>query len=297
MSKNPAEYYRYLAESERDRAWQLWVTGAGYQPAPAGADDLPHRPHPPGHFYVWQAGRVLQEFAILYVTHGRGEFESEPTGLIDVEAGDVILLFPGRWHRYRANKTTGWGVYWVHFLGEVAEDLLKREFISPQRPVLRIGLDDSVLSAFNRMLDDLRIEPAGLQQILAAHTLEILARALGTVNSQHHPPHSKDMVRKAKLMLDEDPDNLPVIEDLISGLDVGRTQFFNVFKEQTGLTPYQYHLQLKLRRAGDMLRNSDLPIKQISNALRFQNPYHFSQLFKRKTGLSPTRYRQRGRKP
>ncbi len=151
-----------------------------------------------------------------------------------MEAGNVILLFPGQWHRYRANRTTGWGVYWVHFLGEIADDLVKREFISPRRPILRVGLDDSILSAFNRMLDDLRMEPAGLQQILAAHTLEILARALGTANSQHHPPHSKDLVRKAKLMLDEDPDNLPVIEDLIGSLDIGARSFSTFSRSKRG---------------------------------------------------------------
>jgi len=39
-----------------------------------------------------------------------------------------------------------------------------------------------------------------------------------------------------------------------------------------------------------------LTVKQIAIALPFQNPYHFSQLFKRKTGVSPSRYRQEGKK-
>jgi len=54
MSKNPAEYYRYLAIGESVRQWGLCVTGAGYQPAPAGIDRLPDHRHPPGHFYLWK---------------------------------------------------------------------------------------------------------------------------------------------------------------------------------------------------------------------------------------------------
>ena len=38
------EYYRYLALNPSDRTWGLSVTGAGYQPAQPGCDELPPRP-------------------------------------------------------------------------------------------------------------------------------------------------------------------------------------------------------------------------------------------------------------
>jgi transcriptional regulator GlxA family with amidase domain len=80
------------------------------------------------------------------------------------------------------------------------------------------------------------------------------------------------------------------VDELIREFDVSRTHFFRIFKEQTGQSPYKYHLQLKLRRAGEMLRDSDLTVKQIAMALGFRNPYHFSRLFRAKTGASPRAY-------
>ncbi|MCE5268818.1 MAG: AraC family transcriptional regulator [Planctomycetaceae bacterium] len=287
------EYYRYLPIGPADHRWGLYVTGAGYQPSPLGTNRLPRRGHPPGHFYTWKAGRVLDEYAVLYVTHGQGEFESAPTGRVDVEAGDFLILFPGVWHRYRPNKAVGWGTYWVHFRGEIVDNLFERGFISPDRAVLRIGSDESILASLNRILDGLRTESAGFQQTIASHALVVLATAIGAARSAKQTSRVQQIVRELKLLLEESQDRLPVIEELIARYDVGRAHLFRIFKSQTGLTPYQYHLQLKLRRAGEMLRTSELSVKQVAKAMNFQSPYHFSRLFKKKTGLSPSDYRER----
>lgn len=286
------EYYRYLAVNPGDRAWGLSVTGAGYQPAQPGSDELPPRQHPPGHFYVWDAGRRLSEYAVVYVTHGRGEFDSPGTGPIELEAGDALVLFPGVWHRYRARKKTGWGIHWVHFQGETADRLHADGVLAPGRAALRIGLDPLILQAFRDVLDALRAEPAGFVQIAAAKTLEILARLVGAESARRAVPRLQEVVSRARLRLEEDPGGLPVVDALIEEFDVSRTHFFRVFKEQTGQSPYKYHLQLKIRRAGEMLRDSNLTVKQISIALGFRNPYHFSKLFRTKTGRSPSEYRQ-----
>ena len=42
-----------------------------------------------------------------------------------------------------------------------------------------------------------------------------------------------------------------------------------------------------------MLENGTLSIVEIANNLAFNNPYHFSEIFKEKIGLSPTEYRKK----
>lgn len=289
------EYYRYLPVNPRHSCWGLSVTGAGYQPAMPGCDHLPSRRHPPGHFYEWDAGRVLSEYGVVYVTRGEGQFDSHATGLIDLGAGDAVILFPGAWHRYRPRKRTGWGIHWVHFQGHTPDRLRADGAIQPDRAVLRAGLDPSTLRAFGDVLDALRAEPAGFVQIAGAKTLEILARLSGAARAGRAVPRLQEMVSRARLRLEEDPGGLPVVEDLIAEFDVSRTHFFRLFKEQTGQSPYKYHLQLRIRRAGEMLRDSNLTVKQISIALGFRNPHHFSRLFRAKTGASPRDYRHHWR--
>ena len=70
--------------------------------------------------------------------------------------------------------------------------------------------------------------------------------------------------------------------------------FRRLFKQQTGLSPYQYHLQLRINRARELLHGTTLSVKQVAARLNFENPYHFSKIFKRKTGMAPHHFRGGG---
>lgn len=292
MIKSAKEYYRYPAMNPRERAWGLHVTGAGYQPVVAGDDPIPKRRHPRGHFYTWDAGRVLTEYAVVYVAYGRGEFDSRATGLVPLAPGDAAILFPGAWHRYRPDSRVGWGMYWAHFVGDVPDRFRDERIFLPEQAVIRVGTDEALVDAFRSLLDCLRADAAGYGPVAAAKTLEILARLKAGAAPMRTGPRLQEIVREARLLLEADPGGLPVVDELIQRFDVSRTHFFRAFKQQTGQSPYQYHLQLAIRRAGEMLRNSPLSVKQIAFALGFSSPYHFSKLFKSKTGAAPSEYRR-----
>lgn len=296
MAKHIQEYFRYPVATPANDAWGMTVTGAGYQPIEPGDASIPARHHPPGHSYSWKAGRVLGEHALVYVTHGQGEFESIPTGRLQFLPGDAAVLFPGVWHRYRPRPDAGWGIYWVHFVGTIAADLEKRRVLMPPHAVVRCGLDEMIVEAFRGLLEAIRTDTPGSGPLAAAKTLEILARVTAANRPAQTPSRLEQIVRRARLLLEERPGTMPVIDDMIQGFDVSRAHFFRAFRRETGQTPYGYHLQITIRRAGEMLRNSDLPVKEIAEALGFCNPYHFSKLFKSKTGASPRHYRERWRR-
>jgi transcriptional regulator GlxA family with amidase domain len=56
------------------------------------------------------------------------------------------------------------------------------------------------------------------------------------------------------------------------------------------MSPAQYHLSLRIQQARYLLANSELPIKEIAIGLGFCSIYHFSRLFKEKTGVTPGNY-------
>ena len=71
--------FRYLVVTPRDRQWGLHVTAAGVQFVPPGGTASAPRGHSLAHDYVWQHGRVLHKYAIVYVLRGEGEFDSRLT--------------------------------------------------------------------------------------------------------------------------------------------------------------------------------------------------------------------------
>ncbi|HAA10201.1 MAG TPA: hypothetical protein DCE41_00325 [Cytophagales bacterium] len=70
--------------------------------------------------------------------------------------------------------------------------------------------------------------------------------------------------------------------------------FIRMFKRTTGLTPYQHIKNRKIERAKQLLANGNDPVIQIGYAIGFENPSHFSQVFKTHTGLTPRRFRMEG---
>jgi len=285
------EYFRYLPVSKRDRRWDLYVTGTGRIVRATPGD--PDAGHPEPYYYVWENGRALSEFGALFVTEDGGEFESEASGKKTVTAGNVVLLFPNVWHRYRPSKNTGWTYYWTHFGGGYAKYLTDRWFISPKTPVLETGLDETVFHAYRCLLDRVRCDPPGLQQLAAANVMEILGASLAAVRSRRSGTELDGLVRRAMRHIEQATEDLVDMNRLAVSLDLSYDRFRHIFKEHTGLAPYQYHLQLRINRAKELLAETNMSIKELATALKFESPYHFSTIFKKKTGMSPTQWRGR----
>lgn len=290
MPARVKDEFRYILVTAQDQQWGLYVTAAGAQFIPPGAR-FRSKGHSPAHDYAWQQGRVLREYSIVYVIRGEGEFESKITGRKTIHAGNAILLFPDVWHRYRPTEEIGFDSYWVMFQGSYADQLCEQCFLSPTESVLDPGVDELILRPFVSLLDRVRSQPLGFQQLIAADTLSILAGIRSAVHRQQTNSHVQEAVRQAKLTI-EASENLPAIGELAEELGLSRSHFHQVFKECTGASPYQYHLQLRMSRARELLRGSSLSVKQIAAVLKFNSVYQFSKIFKKKIGISPSQYRR-----
>lgn len=107
MNRAPASFFRYRLPHDEAAHWGIGVHGGGAFQAKVG-EPYPPVGHPSDHSFDWKAGRALGAFQVVLVAQGRGEFESQATGLVPLVAGMALLLFPGVWHRYRPDPTTGW---------------------------------------------------------------------------------------------------------------------------------------------------------------------------------------------
>ena len=57
------------------------------------------------------------------------------------------------------------------------------------------------------------------------------------------------------------------------------------------MSPKEHIISIKTERACDLLKTTDLSVKEISYSLGFSDPLYFSRFFKAETGLSPTEYK------
>ncbi len=65
------------------------------------------------------------------------------------------------------------------------------------------------------------------------------------------------------------------------------------FKKETGLTPIEYLIEIRLKRAKTMLKRKNLTITEIAMRCGFGSSAHFSSCFQNRVGISPTEYRDK----
>jgi AraC-like DNA-binding protein len=83
-------------------------------------------------------------------------------------------------------------------------------------------------------------------------------------------------------------------EKMARQLGIGYSYFRREFKKQTGFSPRQYQIEVRLRRAKELLRNTDLTVKEISERLGYHSPYHLSLDFSKRNGIAPSKWRSAG---
>ncbi len=124
--------------------------------------------------------------------------------------------------------------------------------------------------------------------------IETALKISARVNGQEFDSknYQKYVVGLAKEYMWEHLNESIEMPELAEKMHVDYCWFRRNFKKQTGLSPNQYHMQLKFEKAERLLRHTNLTIKEISNQLGYKTQDYFSAIFKKKTGLSPSAYRE-----
>ena len=72
---------------------------------------------------------------------------------------------------------------------------------------------------------------------------------------------------------------------------LSQNQLIRVVRDRTGYTPHEYLIRLRLAKACEMLQCTDLSVREIGNAVGYDNSSHFCAAFRRLFGITPAKYR------
>ena len=87
------------------------------------------------------------------------------------------------------------------------------------------------------------------------------------------------------------------VEQLAEICNMRRDVFSRNFTHDLGITPKNFISDILVRKASEMLMNSNFMIKEVAERLNFSSEYYFSNFFKKQTGSSPREFqRQHGMK-
>ena len=283
---------KYIAQTERDEEWGLTVCSVGYQ------NIMPNEEYPPmthnlEYIFTPAKGRVINEYQLLYIAEGRGTLTTASAGRYSISEGDIFLIFPGEWHTYSPNPETGWKEYWIGFKGINIDSRVSAGFFSKHSPIYKVGYNDTLISLFKEAIQVAKKQEKHFQQLLAGIVNYMLGLAF-SIDSNKKLKNSMnlELVNRARAFMQENIETNIEMPEIADHLIISYSSFRHIFKQYTGIAPSQYYLNLKIQRAKDMLKSSSASIKEISYILHFDTPEYFTKLFKKKTGLTPSQFRE-----
>ncbi|TWU03100.1 HTH-type transcriptional activator RhaR [Neorhodopirellula pilleata] len=232
---------------------------------------------------------MLEEGQFVLISNGSGSFWSEPTGELAIRAGTAFVVFPGVAHSYRPAKRTGWHEHWVGIIGPIA-DRFWDDLFSPAQPLIYVGEDSRLVSAFRNVCELVEYLHQGSQGLLAAKSMEIASMLFQKTLPQrrHEDEHA---IGKACMMMVESLHQPIDFKQFAASVAMSYSVFRRRFKDHTGMAPNQYLLQLRLEKASRLLKNTTLSVERISELVGFTSVSYFSRFFKEHTGVSPLRFR------
>ncbi len=102
------------------------------------------------------------------------------------------------------------------------------------------------------------------------------------------PAHTKKRIEE---YLNTHYGNNITIDDLAQMAGYSSYHFARMFKESFALPPHKYLGQVRIERAKDMLRSTDLPIAEIALSCGYSSQAHFTSNFKKAVGVTPRLFR------
>ncbi len=133
-----------------------------------------------------------------------------------------------------------------------------------------------------------------IRQILELHRRqkEVALNAVSiNIDEKNMPDFDKKFLEKAVSIVEQNISDCEYnVERFSSDICMSRMSLYRKLHDQTGQTPSEFIRNIRLKRAAQILANSDIPVKDVAAQVGFSTPSYFSKCFKEMFGVLPTQY-------
>lgn len=215
--------------------------------------------------------------------------------LWSLEEGHAIVLPPGVQHRYRADESSPWTIFWIHFNGESAPDYCRALNVSRNNPRFWIGDMPRIAAAFEEVY---RYVLGGYTDPDLLGLSTAMARLFGLCRYYQRSPNvrrreTEERVLAAIRLMHENVGRPLRLEECARRTGWSPSHFSMVFKRQVNIAPMEFFARLKTTRACELLKTTSLTIEEVASELGFEDSFYFSRFFKKHHNLSPSGYRRK----
>lgn len=231
---------------------------------------------------------------LLYVMQGTGSYIVRDHAY-PLQPGNLVVCNAGILHGEPPNQKHTMQSYCCVLRGLTVPGLPPNTLMDHSyNPVLYFSSDKPAAEHILMALRELSQDYAGIHNMLANALLNMVYIKLQKRQRSNDltRQNSEELIQNITAYLDEhftEPVSLP---ELGSRFHMSHYYLSHVFKSETGLSPMKYVLHRKIGEAQNLLMNTTQPLGEIGERLGFSDSCHFSSMFKKYIGITPSKYRQ-----
>lgn len=275
VGRYPSHHFIVLPEPLADRQVPLKVTNCGFDLMRAGV-------------YRQRENSDVCSFELV----NEGEVVYATRGVVHrCRPGDLFIIHMGSDYRMECVSPLA-KVSCVGFAGSLLNEILADLHLH-RADCLRPG-DPEPFSAQFELIAQLAAQsgPGQLTDI-AAEGYRLLLRVSGELRRGGEPP---PLFREIVAMFRSRLGERLRMDAAAKKYNLSQSAFFGLFRRYLGITPAEYLTRLRIQYAERLLRESEFSIKEIASRCGYDNQMYFSQVFRARTGVSPTGFRRRDKK-
>ena len=249
---------------------------------------------------------------IQYHCHSFVEFTIVTSGTINynidgnkysLKENDVLIANPGVYHQGLVDRHTVCSELFIG-IANLNIDSVSANYVRALdgAPILSITkYKKEFAQCLKAIIKEQRLRQLGHSFILKSLVMQliiILYREMEHCSSSDCCPTNQLIIEDTKSIVQNLIDYMSdyymtdiTLDYLSEIMHISPAYISKIFKEETGSSPIQYLIQIRMDMAKSFLASPEVSIKEVSNKVGYQDAYYFSRLFKKHYGVSPSAYR------
>lgn len=249
--------------------------------------------YPEARYHYVERSEGAPEHILIYCVQGAGWYEVAGNRY-SLETDEAVVLPAGIPHTYGAAMVNPWFIHWVHFTG------IEGDFYALLPPVAthKLSVDPRCGAELSKLFHQCYGSFVGgfvLPKLI--HASKLVAHILAELfynNTAFSPALRTSRFHSLAptfAYLTENLHTTLTLAEMAAYAGLSESQLSHLFRQQIGHSPLAYFIRLKMQHACSLLATTRLSIKEIANAVGYEDAYYFSRLFKKYIGVSPSEFR------
>lgn len=237
--------------------------------------------------HAWGPG-VRPHYLIHYVVSGKGVLYCGPNKF-NLRKGQVFVVFPGTVMKYQADEHDPWHYAWITFYGDEVKEIFSQIGVSLSNPVLSVQNGAEVLEVIRNMPSERSADVLSNVRF-SVRIYEFMSLLLENQKLQENSENV--YLTAARRYIKAHYYEEITVEQVAAHIGISRKYLFAIFKKLLNLSPQDYLIDYRMKRAAEFLKDNTLSVGHVAYSVGYKDPLTFSKMFKRRMGVSPSTYRQ-----